>query len=374
MKLDSTSPSIIARIGVVVESMTVTILASVAADGSHHAERLDAICPGHGGESFARTGGIALAAFRSVPAAIRCAVELHDAHPSARSGLQVGEADASSLARAPAAAEAVRLTGLTQPGEILVTALVRELAAQDASLRFEEAHAGEVGLSRVVLRRPTGAPLRVVIADDHAIVRDGVAALLRESGIEVLGAVGDAARLHEAVARSRPDVAIIDIRMPPTFTDEGLVAAETIRAAYPQTGVLVLSQHLDVRYALRLAGTSPTHSGYLLKERITDSRVLLDAVGRVAAGGCVIDSSLAEQLVSSNSAPLRSLTARERDVLALVASGRSNGAIARELVVSPKTVEAHIRQIFQKLNLAEAPDEDRRVRAVLIYLHAGSPA
>jgi DNA-binding NarL/FixJ family response regulator len=354
------------------ESVTVTILASLGRDGAEHAERLQDICAEHDGETLASAGATALAAFRSVPSAVRCAVDLHTADDSARSGLQIGEADPDALARAPAAHESIRLTGLARPGEILVTSLVRALASVDETLRFEDAPVGEVGVSRVLVHPRTTRALRVVIADDLAIVRDGLSALLRDSGLDVLAAVPDAAGLHEAVARTRPDIAITDIRMPPTFTDEGLVAAESIRAAYPETAVLVLSQYLDVGYALRLAGGNPARSGYLLKERITDSRVLLDAIGRVAEGGCVIDTSLAEQLVSAGTARLRSLTARERDVLALIAEGRSNRAIARQLVVSPKTVEAHIHQIFQKLDLTEAADDDRRVLAVLAYLRVGS--
>jgi DNA-binding NarL/FixJ family response regulator len=215
----------------------------------------------------------------------------------------------------------------------------------------------------------------VVIADDAALVRDGVAALLRDRGVEVVGTASDSTGLDEEVARHRPDVALVDIRMPPTFTDEGLVAAERIRARFPEVGVLVLSQHLDARYALRVAQASPARTGYLLKDRVTDSRVLFDALERIADGGCVIDAAVAEGLVARASALARieELTEREREVLGLVAEGRSNRAIAERLVVTQKTVETHIGQIFLKLGLRDVQGEDRRVAAVLTYLRAAQP-
>jgi DNA-binding NarL/FixJ family response regulator len=215
----------------------------------------------------------------------------------------------------------------------------------------------------------------VVIADDAALVRDGVAALLRDNAVEVAATVGDATELYQAVARHLPDVVLVDIRMPPTFTDEGLAAAERIRASFPDVGVLVLSQYLDARYAVRVTAASPARTGYLLKDRVTDSRVLFDALERIADGGCVIDAAVAEGLVARASALARieELTEREREVLALVAEGRSNRAIAERLVVTQKTVETHIGQIFLKLGLREIEGEDRRVAAVLTYLRAAQP-
>src|SRR5262249_54852960 len=185
-----------------------------------------------------------------------------------------------------------------------------------------------------------------------------------------------AVELYPAVAGHLPDVALVDIRMPPTFTDEGLAAAERIRAGFPEVGVLVLSQHLDVRYAIRVAEGNPARTGYLLKDRVTDSRILFDALDRIAAGGCVIDQAVAEALVTRASALalIDQLTDREREVLALVAEGLTNRAIAERLVVTPKTVETHVGRIFLKLGLRELDREDHRVAAVLAYLRAAQPA
>jgi DNA-binding NarL/FixJ family response regulator len=217
--------------------------------------------------------------------------------------------------------------------------------------------------------------MRVALADDSALFRHGLAMLLTVAGVEVIAQVATGAELLRRVAADPPDVAVLDIRMPPTFTDEGLAAAERIRAAFPQVGVLVLSQHLDARYALRVAAANPARTGYLLKDRVTDSRALFDALERIAAGGCVIDQAVAEGLVSRASALARidELTEREREVLALVAEGLTNRAIAERLVVTQKTVETHIGQIFLKLGLRDVEGEDRRVAAVLAYLRAAQP-
>ncbi len=214
--------------------------------------------------------------------------------------------------------------------------------------------------------------MRVVIADDEVLLREGLSRLLAEMGIDVVGAVGDAPALLRAVALERPDVALIDIKMPPTHTDEGLVAAERIRAEHPATGVLVLSQYLDVRYAMRLLEQYPTRAGYLLKERVSDSGVVVDAVRRVATGECVVDPTIVSHLLRPTAArsALGDLTERERDVLALVAEGLSNKGISERLYISPKTVEANVHQIFMKLDLRDDPGEHRRVLAVLAYLRA----
>ena len=214
--------------------------------------------------------------------------------------------------------------------------------------------------------------MRVIVADDVMLMRAGIARLLADAGVDVVGEAADAVELLREVARSQPDVAIVDIRMPPTHTDEGLVAAGEIRTRYPDVGVLVLSQFLAPTYALRLLEEHPERSGYLLKERVSDIAVLVDALGRIADGECVLDPTIVSRLLarSRQQEPLAELTGREREVLSLMAEGRSNAAIAGRLFVTPRTVEAHVRQILGKLDLPESPDDHRRVLAVLAYLRS----
>ena len=212
--------------------------------------------------------------------------------------------------------------------------------------------------------------MRVVIADDAALIREGVARLLTDAGIDVIGKAEDADRLMELVERRQPDVAIVDIKMPPTGTDDGLVAADRIRASHPATAVLVLSQYLEASYALRLLEQHTSGTGYLLKERVADVVVLTDAIRRVADGECVLDPAIVTRLLQRRRDPLDLLSAREQEVLSLMAEGHSNAAISRRLFVTPKTVEAHVRHIFQKLRIEETPDYHRRVVAVLTYLKA----
>jgi DNA-binding NarL/FixJ family response regulator len=212
--------------------------------------------------------------------------------------------------------------------------------------------------------------MRVVIADDAPLIREGVARLLTEGGHEVVDQVGDAEQLLASVRDRRPDVALVDIRMPPTHTDEGLRAAQEIRSRYPETAVVVLSQHLEPAYALRLVEESPEGVGYLLKERVGRVQQLIDAVERVGAGECVVDRAVVDELLATRrrTDPMAELTAREREIIALMAEGRSNQGICQALWLSPKTVETHIRSAFAKLGIKEAPEDNRRVLAVLTYL------
>jgi len=211
-----------------------------------------------------------------------------------------------------------------------------------------------------------------VVADDVMLTREGIVRLLQDAGIEVVGEAEDAEALVREVNRTQPDVALVDIRMPPTHTDEGLVAAQAIRAKHPDVGVLVLSQYVEPSYALRLIQDHPERVGYLLKERVFDIATVVDALRRIVDGETVIDPTIVSRLVGRRRRedPLSQLTDREREVLGLVAEGMSNRAIATRLFVTERTVEAHITQIFMKLQLPESPDQHRRVLAVLAFLRA----
>ena len=214
--------------------------------------------------------------------------------------------------------------------------------------------------------------MRVVVADDVMLTRAGITRLLRDAGVDVVGEATDGDSLLREVTRTRPDVAVIDIRMPPTHTDEGLVAAQTIRAQHPDVGVLVLSQYLEPVFAMRLIEDNPERSGYLLKERVFDVAILLDALRRIDEGDTVVDPIIVSRLVGSRHrhGPLATLTPREQEVLAMVAEGLSNRAIADRIYLSERTVEAHVTQIFQKLQLPDTPDRHRRVQAVVTYLRS----
>jgi DNA-binding NarL/FixJ family response regulator len=222
--------------------------------------------------------------------------------------------------------------------------------------------------------------MRVVIAEDSVLLREGLTRLLAEAGHDVVAAAGEAEEFLREVGRHLPDIVVVDVRMPPTFTDEGLRAALVVRGRWPDVGVLVLSQYVEERYATELLSARPGKGasgagggggvGYLLKDRVADVSDFLDALDRVAAGGSALDPEVVTQLLARSRHPLASLTGREREVLALMAEGRSNAAVAAALFVGDGAVEKHINSIFAKLGLAPADRDNRRVLAVLRYLGA----
>jgi DNA-binding NarL/FixJ family response regulator/class 3 adenylate cyclase len=346
----------------------------------------------HGGAEETSAGDGHTCAFDSVRAALAWAVALERAVPCAdvpfkvRIGVHTCDLERrDGRLYGRGMVKAARIGALARGGEILVSAVARDVAdiGDAKDVWFEEGSDLELrGMRGRHLVFPLrweereSAPVRVVIADDSALIRDGVAAVLRENGLDVVATAGDAETLQSAIARHQPDVALVDIRMPPTWTNEGLVAAESIRRNHPEVGVLVLSQHVEPAYAIDLVSEGEHHSGYLLKDRIADIDILLDAVRRVARGGCVVDPALTDGLVRGADARglLSDLTDRERDVLDLIAQGLSNRAIAERLVVSARTVETHVGQIFLKLGLDGEGAEHRRVAAVITYLRATATA
>jgi DNA-binding NarL/FixJ family response regulator len=214
--------------------------------------------------------------------------------------------------------------------------------------------------------------VRVALADDAAVLREGLARVLAEAGVEIVAQTDTADELLEAVAELQPDVAVIDIRMPPTWSDEGLVVAAEIQRRFPQVGVLLLSQYVEAEYALRLLDGGNERTGYLLKERILDISDLVAALHRIASGETVVDPALVSQLLdrTRHRSPLDQLTAREREVLALMAEGLTDRGISERLYVTPNTVETHIRHIIFKLGLPATRADNRRVCAVLAYLRS----
>jgi DNA-binding NarL/FixJ family response regulator/class 3 adenylate cyclase len=345
----------------------------------------------HGGTLVKALGDGHLLAFPSARAALRCAIDVQrclplDAAPDlrVRMGIHTGEpAIREDDLHGRTVVKAARIADLARGGEILVSSVVRELAEADEDLDqelwFEDTREVELrglrGRHLVMAAKwaeLTPSALRVVIADDSALVRDGVAAVLRECGVHVAALAGDAEALYREVERHRPDVALVDIRMPPTGTNEGLVAAEHIGRHYPEVAVLVLSQHLEPAYALHLVEDREARRGYLLKDRVSEMDTLLDAMRRVAHGGTVVDPAIVEELVSrpGASGPLAGLSDREREVLHLTAEGFSDVAIAERLGLTPAEVETHVEQIFLKLGLRDEDASHRRVAAVLTYLRA----
>ena len=211
--------------------------------------------------------------------------------------------------------------------------------------------------------------IRVVLADDDVLLREGIASMLERSGFQVVGQAGNAAELIEAVRVCKPQLAVVDIRMPPDHSTEGLDAARIIRAEFPDTAILVLSAHVEVEDAMDLLACGQG-VGYLLKSRVTDVDEFIDSLGQIARGGCVVDPGLVQELVAARRRddPLEALSPREREVLALMAEGRSNAGIARQLWVTEGTVEKHVRSVLMKLRVPETEDDHRRVRAVIMFL------
>jgi DNA-binding NarL/FixJ family response regulator len=214
------------------------------------------------------------------------------------------------------------------------------------------------------------APIRVVVGEDEPLVREGIVRVLEEAGLDVVGVAGDAEDLVRKAAAHRPDVVITDIQMPPDLTDDGLRAAQRIRTSQPEVGVVVLSQFLEDRYALELVGDRAQGIGYLLKDRVGDLELFIDAIRRVARGGSALDPEVVQRMVGRRreEGPLDRLTPRDREVLGLMAEGRSNRGIAEELVVTVAAVERHVTAILSELGLQQAPEDHRRVLAVLRYL------
>jgi DNA-binding NarL/FixJ family response regulator len=214
--------------------------------------------------------------------------------------------------------------------------------------------------------------MRVVGAEDVMLTREGIVRVLAEAGVEVVGETGEVDGLMRAVATAKPDCALVDIRMPPTHTDEGIVAAQRIRELHPGVGVLVLSQYVEPGSAMRLLEEHPERCGYLLKERVSDPVILVDVPTRLTEGETVVDPTIVSRLLSRRreADPLDELSEREREVLGLVAEGLSNVAIAQRLFITERTVEAHVKQVFTKLRIDQAPDTNRRVLAVIAYLRS----
>ncbi len=217
--------------------------------------------------------------------------------------------------------------------------------------------------------------MRVVIADDSLLVREGITSLLRRAGLEVVAEVASGDELVAVAAECAPDVAIVDVRMPPTHTDEGIRAAQELRARDPQIAVVILSQHVEVGIAMRVLAESPARLGYLLKDRVTDIDEFVRTLHHVVAGGAALDAQVVSRLLAGTreQGPLASLTPREREILSLVAEGRSNRGIGDLLAVSPGVVQKHVSSVFAKLDLPAGEDDDRRILAVLTFLRAGTP-
>ena len=358
------------------------------------------VVEGSSGSLLELRGDEALSVFGSARDAISAAVALQQRFVSETVrdadmpllvgiGIDVGEAvPVEGGYRGGALNLAARLCSLAAPGEILASTITTHLAGRMEGIEYEDrgetrlkGMKEEVPVVRVCpvddpISRLAGAPvakaMRVAVADDSILLREGVVRVLKESGFTVTAQAGDADALLAAVGFDTPDVVVTDIRMPPSYTDEGLKAAHQIRDRYPDVGVLLLSQYVETDFALELVSAGASRLGYLLKDRVANVQEFTDAVRRVGAGGSVIDPEVVARLVGRArvASPIDDLTAREREVLGLMAEGRSNLAISEEISLSTKSVEGHVRNIFSKLGLLDTPDDHRRVLAVLTFLRA----
>jgi DNA-binding NarL/FixJ family response regulator/class 3 adenylate cyclase len=359
----------------------------------------EAILGERGGAIVETRGDEVLAAFDSSRAALEAAADMQRALVSSDGGpipvgigIDIGEAVAFEDGYLGNALNlASRLCSVAAPGEILTTREVAHVAGAIGGASFEDRgdrrfkNVGEpVRVIRVVpepddpsrrfreIAAASGHPTTVLVADDSVLFREGVARVLQDRGFSVTGQAGDADELLEAIEHAAPDVVVTDIRMPPTNSNEGLVAAQRIRSEHPEVAVLVLSQYVETQHALRLLRDTPERVGYLLKDRVSDIDEFADAVRRIARGGSVIDPEVVSQLLGRRTEDhaLEVLTDREREILGLMAEGRSNQAICERLFLSPKTVETHVGSIFSKLGLLPTTDDHRRVLAVLAYLRS----
>jgi DNA-binding NarL/FixJ family response regulator len=346
---------------------------------------LQALAADHDGQPVTAPPGSMMALFPVPSAAVRFAVaaQQHSARTASddgpptrlKVGISIGEvSQAQGQCRGQAVIEAACLCQLAGPGRILVSRAVRLVAGPvpGAGVADRGPHdlaglAGAVDVDEIIWPAADDRPLRILLADDAVLIRQGVARLLEDEGLSVIGQAGDAASLAELADRLLPDVLITDVRMPPTFTLEGLRAAVELRARRPQLAVLVLSQHLEARYAVELLGGGARGVGYLLKERVTAVEDFITAIRSVAGGGTAIDPEIVTRLIgrSHRDGGLANLSPREEEVLALMAQGLSNSGMARRLTLGIRTVESHVSSVFTKLGLLPEADDERRVLAVI---------
>ena len=354
-----------------------------------HLASLSATVTEHGGTVVKNTGDGIMATFPSCAAALDCAVSIQRQLDAAdvkdevggrvvRIGISAGDADGSDGDWfGKCVVEASRLCARASGGEILAMRTVEELAGSATSHAFRPRETmelsglpGEQVVFEVAWRRADARPLTVVVADDSILLRSGIAGLLATHGFRVVGEADDAVQLLELVDAFHPDLAVVDIRMPPTHTLEGIRAAERLKEQYPDMGVLLLSQHLESRAALTLLASNKQRVGYLLKDRVADVEEFIAALRTIADGGTALDRDVVSLLMGRRRVddPLESLSSREVEVLSLMAEGLSNQAISERLVLGIRTVEAHIASIFTKLGLEPVADGHRRVQAVVAFL------